>query len=76
MAMLSLAAILWLCCTAPQGSFEDMYDDDDEEHGGGRFKAFSGAARTLAGAHMPAGSMVLHVQVTLLRAAVCWAGLY
>jgi UBX domain-containing protein 1 len=32
---------------AEQGSYEDMYDD--EEHEGGHFKAFSGTARTLAG---------------------------
>lgn len=35
---------------SPQGSYEDMYDDDEDEEQGGRFKAFSGAARTLAGA--------------------------
>ncbi len=35
---------------AEQGSYEDMVEDEEEEGGrGGRFKAFSGAARTLAG---------------------------
>lgn len=39
------------CLPTLQGSVEDMYDD---EHEGGHFKAFSGTARTLAGAP-PAG---------------------
>lgn len=59
LAIPAVAAVMSMCCAsqsatsmwppcfpAPQGSFEDMYDDG---HEGGHFKAFSGTARTLAG---------------------------
>ena len=57
----------------PQGTYEDMYDDEEGEgEGAGRFKAFSGSARTLAGA-CPLCCGGLHMQAARLLTAACVA---
>lgn len=52
----SLAFACRRCPCLAQGTYEDMYDDEEEGEGQARFKAFSGGARTLAGA--PAAAVV------------------